>query len=101
LTGVLAQLPDNGDPPRSPTRLPPSDTKVGGQGISDEIKGVIERLLDLREAEGPLGHTGYRGPFTQKAIAIIAGVPVQTVTRMAVERDRRREAGEAPRPRPD
>jgi hypothetical protein len=48
--------------------------------------------LDLREAEAPLGDTGYRGPFTQEVIASIAGVPMKAVTGMALERDRRREA---------
>lgn len=52
------------------------------------INGVIERLLALREKEAPLGYTGYRGPFTQEVIAQIAGVPVKTVTRMAIEREK-------------
>ena len=59
------------------------------------INGVIERLLDLREKEAPLGHKGYRGPFTQKAIAKIAGVPVETVTRMAIGREGRQLARQA------
>jgi hypothetical protein len=61
---------------------------------SPEIQRVIERLLNLREAEAPLGDTGYRGPFTQKVIAKIAGVPARTVTAMAIERNRRRIKGE-------
>ena len=91
LTRVLSQYPDTGyevSPRPTSDRQPAAGMVV--HGVSDEIKGVIERLLDLREAEGPLGRTGYRGPFTQKVIARIAGVPVRTVIRMAIERDRRR-----------
>lgn len=49
---------------------------------------VIRKLLELRAREAPLGSTGYRGVLSQKAIAEIAGVPVQEVTRAAIALDR-------------
>jgi hypothetical protein len=94
LERALRQFPemDVSGPKGSPRRLETSVARAVATP-SPEIRAVIERLLDLREAEAPLGHTGYRGPFTQKVIAQIAGVPVRTVTTMAIERDRRRIAG--------
>ncbi len=52
--------------------------------VSVEIRGVIDRLLDLRELAGPLGWTGYRGPLHQRSIAKIAGVSTTFVWRMAI-----------------
>jgi hypothetical protein len=82
----MRALPTPRDPPQASTT--PS--------VSPEIRGVIERLLDLREEAAPLGDSTYRGPFTQIVIAKIAGVPVKTVTAMAIDRDRRRNADDEP-----
>ena len=59
---------DHSAPLTHPSDRPPSEPAVVS-ALSDEIKGVIERLLDLREAEAPLGDTGYLGPFSQKVMA--------------------------------
>ena len=56
---------------------------------------VVRKLLELRAREAPLGFSGYRGVLSQKAIADIAGVPVQEVARAAIELDRELEAAGA------
>ena len=56
---------------------------------------VVRKLLELRAREAPLGFTGYRGVLTQKAIADVADVPVQDVTKAAIELDREMKAAEA------
>ncbi len=98
---ALRQFPEEGGPVSriSPLAREPAPASAAAPAsarstLSPEIQGVIVRLLDMREAEAPLGHAGYRGPFTQKVIARIAGVPVKTVTAMAIERDGRRSTDE-------
>jgi len=49
---------------------------------------VVRKLLELRAREAPLGFSGYRGVLTQKAIADVADVRVQDVTKAAIELDR-------------
>jgi hypothetical protein len=48
---------------------------------------VVRKLLELRAREADLGFSGYRGVLTQKAIAEVAGVRVQDVTKAALEMD--------------
>jgi hypothetical protein len=54
---------------------------------------VVQKLLELRAREAPLGSTGYRGVLTQKTIADVADVRVQDVTRAAIELDREMNSG--------
>ena len=55
---------------------------------SDDSKArVVRKLLELRAREARLGYTGYRGLLTQKAIAEVAAVPVQQVTKAAIAMD--------------
>jgi len=55
---------------------------------------VVRKLLELRAQEAPLGSTGYRGQLSQKAIAEVADVTVQEVTKAAIAMDQERMVGE-------
>ena len=97
LVQVVRSIPDATSNPMRAASVAQDEPHTSlSPSLSPEIRGVIERLLDLREEAAPLGSSAYRGPFTQAGIAKIAGVPVKTVTAMAIDRDRRRNMGEEP-----
>ena len=101
LAGLLRDQPDwvRGPSSSNDDRLEvvePVPTTEGGSAEPHAVSGpgegwrlqVVRKLLELRAREAPLGSSGYRGVLTQKAIANVAGVRVQDVTKIAIELDR-------------
>ena len=76
------------NPGRVDSSAPRRNEEEADMTGSDVSKArVVRKLLELRAREAPLGFSGYRGVLTQKAIAEVADVRLQDVTRAAMALD--------------